>query len=51
MKFMEDFTRMFDRRGVDTEAWQDWSTSDAVLNKSDGTSFQRGQASWIPLSV
>ncbi len=45
MKWMEDYTRMFDQRGYNQEKWTDWFTEDMVLTKADG-SVHKGEAAW-----
>jgi hypothetical protein len=46
MKFMEEYTLMFDKRGYNSERYSDWMTEDATLTKGDGTSFSGGEACW-----
>ena len=45
MKFMEDYTRMFDQQAYKDETWTDWMTEDFVLTKADGT-VHKGEAGW-----
>jgi hypothetical protein len=46
MKFMEQYTLMFDRRGYNDGPYNDWMTDDSELTKGDGTHFTGGQNCW-----
>jgi hypothetical protein len=45
MKWMEDYARMFDRKGYHQEKWTDWLTEDIVLTKGDNTTHE-GEDAW-----
>ncbi len=46
MKWMEDYTKMFDRKGYNTEKWIDWTTEDNVFTGADGTAYEGGEKAW-----